>query len=74
MVVVHFNPQKREFSLLLNIEPGAGRGRKKRGKKATFLTLLTIIVGYYSTIMSFYHIRSREQAKYEAVIHCSVLV
>ena len=29
---------------------------------------------YYSTIMSFYHIRSREQAKYEAVIHCSVLV
>ena len=29
---------------------------------------------YYSTIMSFYHIRSRESAKYEAVIHCSVLV
>ena len=29
---------------------------------------------YYSTIMSFYHIRSREQPKYEAVIHCSVLV
>ena len=26
---------------------------------------------YYSTIMSFYHIRSKEQAKYEAVIHCS---
>ena len=24
--------------------------------------------------MPFYHIRSREQAKYEAVIHCSVLV
>ena len=24
--------------------------------------------------MSFYYIRSREQAKYEAVIHCSVLV
>ena len=24
--------------------------------------------------MSFYHIRSREQAKYEAVIHCIVLV
>ena len=23
--------------------------------------------------MSFYHIRSREHAKYEAVIHCSVL-
>ena len=33
-----------------------------------------IIANYYSTIMSFYHIRSREQAKYEAVIHCSVLV
>ena len=29
---------------------------------------------YYSTIMSFYHIRSRGQAKYEAVIHRSVLV
>ena len=29
---------------------------------------------YYSTIMSFYHIRSREQAKYEAVLHRSVLV
>ena len=29
---------------------------------------------YYSTIMSFYHIRSREQAKYEAVIRRSVLV
>ena len=29
-------------------------------------TLNTTI--YYSTIMSVYHIRSREQAKYEAVI------
>ena len=29
---------------------------------------------YYSTIMSFYHIRSREGTKYKAVIHCSVLV
>ena len=29
---------------------------------------------YYSTIMSFYHIRLRERTKYEAVIHCSVLV
>ena len=33
-----------------------------------------ILLYYYSTIMSFYHIRSREQAKYEAVIHRSVLV
>ena len=33
-----------------------------------------ILTTYYSTIMSFYHIRSREGAKYEAVIHCSVLV
>ena len=32
------------------------------------------INNYYSTIMSFYHIRSRERAKYEAVIHRSVLV
>ena len=29
---------------------------------------------YYSTIMSFYHVRSKEQAKYEAVIHRCVLV
>ena len=29
---------------------------------------------YYSTIMSFYHIRSREGAKYEAVIHCLTVV
>ena len=29
---------------------------------------------HYSTIMPFYHIRSREGAKYEAIIHCSVLV
>ena len=29
---------------------------------------------YYSSIVTFYHIRSREQAEYEAVIHCSVLV
>ena len=27
---------------------------------------------YYSTILSFHHTRSRERAKYEAVIHCSV--
>ena len=33
-----------------------------------------VIYIYYSTIMSFYHIRSRERAKYEVVIYCSVLV
>ena len=38
------------------------------------LTCIACIAIYYSTIMSFYHIRSREGAKYEAVIHCSVLV
>ena len=27
---------------------------------------------YYSTILSFHHTRSRERAKYEAIIHCSV--
>ena len=38
-------------------------------------TVSTCTIIYYSTIMStFYHIRSREQAKYEAVIHRSVLV
>ena len=29
---------------------------------------------YYSTIAPFYHIWSRERAKYETVIHCSVPV
>ena len=29
---------------------------------------------YYSTIASFYHIWSRERAKYDTVIHCSVPV
>ena len=29
---------------------------------------------YYSTMMSFYHIWSRERAKYETVIHSSVPV
>ena len=29
---------------------------------------------YYSTIASFYHIRSRERAKYETIIQCSVPV
>ena len=29
---------------------------------------------YYSTVMSFYHIRSREGAKYKAVTHRSALV
>ena len=33
-----------------------------------------IILFYYSTIASFYHIWSRERAKYETVIHCSVPV
>ena len=26
---------------------------------------------YYSTITSFYHIRTRERAKYDSVLHCS---
>ena len=45
LTVVHFNPGKREFSLLLNI-PGQGRGEegKEEVKKATFPTLLTMIV------------------------------
>ena len=39
------------------------------------LHLMLRITGiYYSAMMSFYHIRSREGAKYQAVIHCSVLV
>ena len=31
-------------------------------------------IANYSTIMSFHQIRSRERAKYDTVIHCSVLV
>ena len=69
LTVVHFNPEKREFSLLLNIprppysmlgynrtitrtninvliniRPGAGGGRKRRGKKGNFPNTLTMIV------------------------------
>ena len=36
--------------------------------------LLSICNIYYSTMMSFHHIWSRERAKYETVIHCSVPV
>ena len=32
------------INVLLNVGPGAGGGRKKGGKKATFPTLLTMIV------------------------------
>ena len=69
LTVVHFNPEKREFSLLLNIprppysmlgynrtitrtninvliniRPGAGGGRKRRGKKGNLPNTLTMIV------------------------------
>ena len=69
LTVVHFNPEKREFSLLLNIPrppysmlgynrtithtninvlinigPGAGGGRKRRGKKGNLPNTLTMIV------------------------------
>ena len=69
LTVVHFNPEKTEFSLLLNIPrppysmlgynrtiartninvlinigPGAGEEEKGGVKKATFATLLTMIV------------------------------
>ena len=74
VTVVHFNPEKREFSLLLNIPrppysmlgynrtvtrtninvltnigPGAGGGGGEKGeaKKATFPTLLMMIVGKF---------------------------
>ena len=49
------------FSLWLNILPSK-------------VFLIVNKVYYYSTVMSFYLIRLRERAKYEAVIHCSVLV
>ena len=69
LTVVHFNPEKREFSLLLNISglphsmlgynrtitrtninvlinirPGAGGERKRRGKKGNLPNTLTMIV------------------------------
>ena len=43
-------------------------------KSRYFAQPRSIIVNYYSTMMSFYHIWSRERAKYETVIHCSVPV
>ena len=39
---------------------------------AKFPNLLSAIFIYYSTIMSFHQIRSRERAKYTTVTHCSV--
>ena len=42
--------------------------------KSIFVQAMLNTKAYYSTVMSFYHIRSRECTKYEAVIHCSVLV
>ena len=38
--------------------------------KAKWVQLTISIVFYYSTIMSFYHISSRERVKYETVLHC----
>ena len=50
--------------------------RKAASEISTTLTNTEITNNYYyySTIASFYHIWSRERAKYETVIHCSVPV
>ena len=40
----------------------------------TIIRLRLVNIGEYSTMMSFYHILSRERAKYETVIDCSVPV
>ena len=40
---------------LLNIGPGAGGGRKKEVKKATFPTLLTMIVGLTCSIIAMHY-------------------
>ena len=42
--------------------------------RANWTPLSPITIIHYSTIASFYHIWSRERAKYETVIHCSVPV
>ena len=47
---------------------------KKLKSTARVSILLAILLFYYSTIASFYLIWSRELAKYETVIHCSVSV
>ena len=53
--------------------------RSNIGNKLATTTVLRNSLGqqeviYYSTIMSFHQIRSRERAKYKTVIHCSVPV
>ena len=47
---------------------------KNLAEKINVMFFVSLQSKEYSTIMSFYIIRSREQAKYEAVKHCSVLV
>ena len=61
---------------------GFGRGggwltdthREARIAESLFILFASLTYAYYSTIASFYHIWSRERAKYETVIHCSVPV
>ena len=44
------------IKLLLNIGPGAGEGRKKEVKRATFPTLVTMIVGLTCSIFAMHYI------------------
>ena len=85
--VVTINPDLYFFLIdncllfLIHINAGKKKTRKQNLKKAKQKRLNKIVtvfvkntVVYYSTIASFYHIWSRERAKHETVIHCSVPV
>ena len=69
---------------LLKVTTLTYKGTNVKDFPITLLTMTFFLVGlviryvnnnyYYSTIASFHHIWSRERAKYETVIHCSVPV
>ena len=46
-----------------------GKDDKQDYTAMTVRNHFTIV--FYSTITSFYHIRTRERAKYESILHCS---
>ena len=94
LTVVHFNPEKREFSLLLNIPrppcsmlgynrtitrtninvlinigPGAGGGRKRRGKKGNLPNTLTMIYCSCWDCNDFYNGKTKRQPRNRKTEH-----